>query len=88
MTQINLFHQIGETFTHWVKHNICTYQRVFLLLTASYGVSTQNPESRQGGKPLNPGNNVYILNPKNLRSSASKMGFPILLNYRTRDSGW
>ena len=26
-------------------------------------------------------NNLYILNPKNLRSSASKMGFPILLNY-------
>ncbi len=32
------------SFTHWVKHNICTYQRGFLLLTASYGVSTQNPE--------------------------------------------
>jgi hypothetical protein len=43
------------SFTHWVKDNICTYQRVFLLLTASYGVSTQNPESRQRGKPLNPG---------------------------------
>jgi hypothetical protein len=31
-------------------------------------------------EPLNPGNNLYILNPKNLRSSASKKEIPKHMN--------
>jgi hypothetical protein len=31
-------------------------------------------------EPLNPGNNVYILNPKNLRSSAAKNGICYTMN--------
>ncbi len=34
-TQFSLNKLRLTSFTRWVKHNICTYQRVFLLLTAN-----------------------------------------------------
>ncbi len=40
--------------------------------------------SRQGGQIHADINNLYIFNPKNLRSSASKMGFPILSSYQSQ----